>query len=203
MHVYKPSTEGWLGKYKDNTFQNYQLKEYNKAVSYVKNKQIALDVGANLGMMSYRMCRDFKHVHAIEPLFAQYIKPNVGADNITIHEVAVGETEKTVSMRVGQYHSGGSNVVEWINDITQTYNQNVKCITIDSLNIKDVDFIKIDVEHYEWFALQGANQTIETYHPIIMMEVKKDNPYKDQIMKFMKNHGYEYESIGEMDFVFK
>lgn len=203
MHVYKPSTEGWLGKYKDNTFQNYQLKEYNKAVSYVKNKQIAIDVGANLGMMSYRMCRDFKHVHAIEPLFAQYIKPNVGADNITIHEVAVGETEKTVSMRVGQYHSGGSNVVEWINDITQTYNQNVKCITIDSLNIKDVDFIKIDVEHYEWFALQGANQTIETYHPIIMMEVKKDNPYKDQIMKFMKNHGYEYESIGEMDFVFK
>ena len=203
MHVYKPSTEGWLGKYKDNTFQNYQLKEYNKAVSYVKNKQIAIDVGANLGMMSYRMCRDFKHVHAIEPLFAQYIKPNVGADNITIHEVAVGETEKTVSMRVGQYHSGGSNVVEWINDITQTYNQNVKCITIDSLNIKDVDFIKIDVEHYDWFALQGANQTIETYHPIIMMEVKKDNPYKDQIMKFMKNHGYEYESIGEMDFVFK
>ena len=203
MHVYKPSTEGWLGKYKDNTLQNYQLKEYNKAVSYVKNKQIAIDVGANLGMMSYRMCRDFKHVHAIEPLFAQYIKPNVGADNITIHEVAVGETEKTVSMRVGQYHSGGSNVVEWINDITQTYNQNVKCITIDSLNIKDVDFIKIDVEHYEWFALQGANQTIETYHPIIMMEVKKDNPYKDQIMKFMKNHGYEYESIGEMDFVFK
>ena len=203
MHVYKPSTEGWLGKYKDNTFQNYQLKEYNKAVSYVKNKQIAIDVGANLGMMSYRMCRDFKHVHAIEPLFAQYIKPNVGADNITIYEVAVGETEKTVSMRVGQYHSGGSNVVEWINDITQTYNQNVKCVTIESLNIKDVDFIKIDVEHYEWFALQGANQTIETYHPIIMMEVKKDNPYKDQIMKFMKNHGYEYESIGEMDFVFK
>ena len=106
-------------------------------------------------------------------------------------------------MRVGMYHSGGSNIVEWTSDITQTYNRNIKCVTIDSLNIKDVDFIKIDVEHYEWFALQGAKETIETYHPIIMMEVKKDNPYRDQIMKFMKDQGYEHEPIGEMDFVFK
>jgi len=203
MHVFKPSSEGWLGKYEDNTFENYQLKEYNKAVSYVKSKRIAIDVGANLGIMSYRMCREFDHVHSIEPLFAKYIKPNVRADNITIHELAAGETEKTVLMRVGQHHSGGSDVVEWTNDLTQTYNHNIKCVTVDSLNIKDVDFIKIDVEQYEWFALQGAKQTIETYHPIIMMEVKKDNPYRDQIMKLMKNHGYEYEPIGEMDFVFK
>ena len=203
MQVFKPASEGWLGKYKDNTFENYQLNEYNKALSYVKTKRTAIDVVANLGIMSYRMCRDFKHVHAIEPLFAQYIKPNVKADNITIHEVAVGETEKTVAMRVGQYHSGGSNIVEYASDITQTYNRNVKCITIDSLNIKDVDFMKIDVEHYEWFTLQGAEETIKSHHPILMMEVKNDNPYRNQILKFMENHGYEYEPIGEMDFVFK
>ena len=161
-----------------------KLKEYNKALSYVNTKRTAIDVGANLGIMSYRMCRDFKHVHAIEPLFAQYIKPNVKADNITIHEVAVGETEKTDAMRVGQY-------------------RNIKCITIDSLNIEDVDFMKIDVEHYEWFALQGAEETIKLYHPILMMEVKNDNPYRNQILKFMENNGYEYEPIGEMDLVFK
>ena len=86
MHVFKPSTEGWLGKYEDNTFENYQLKEYNKALSYVNTKRTAIDVGAKLGIMSYRMCRDFNHVHAIEPLFGKYIKPNVRADNITIHE---------------------------------------------------------------------------------------------------------------------
>lgn len=106
-------------------------------------------------------------------------------------------------MRVGQHHSGGSDVVEYTNDLNQTYIRNIKCVTVDSLNIKDVDFIKIDVEQYEWFAVQGAKQTIEMYHPIIMMEVKNDNPYRDQIMKLMKNHGYEYEPIGEMDFVFK
>ena len=203
MHVFKPISEGWLGKYKDNTFENYQLKEYNQVLSYIKTKRTAIDVGAHIGIMSYRMCRDFNHVHAIEPLFGKYIKPNVKADNITIHEFAAGEAEKTVLMRVGMHNSGGSNIVEHVSDITQTYNQNIKCITIDSLNIKDVDFIKIDVEHYEWFALQGANQTIKTYHPIVMIEVKEDNPYKDQIMKFMKNYSYEYESIGEMDFVFK
>ena len=203
MHVYKPAGEGWLGKYKNNTFKNYQLEEYNKAVNYVKNKKIAIDVGAHLGIMSYRMCRDFNHVHAIEPLFAKYIKPNVKADNITIHEFAAGETDKTVTMRVGHHHSAGSDIVEWANSLTETYNHNIKCITIDSLNIKDVDFIKIDVEQYEWFALQGAKETIETYHPVIMMEVKEDNPYEAEIMNLMQKHGYKHERIGEMDFVFK
>ena len=66
-----------------------------------------------------------------------------------------------------------------------------------------VDFMKIDVEHYEWFTLQGAEETIKSHHPILMMEVKNDNPYRNQILKFMENHGYEYEPIGEMDFVFK
>ena len=36
-----------------------------------------------------------------------------------------------------------------------------------------------------------------------VMEVKKDNPYRNHIMKFMKDQGYEHEPIGEMDFVFK
>ena len=106
-------------------------------------------------------------------------------------------------MRVGHHHSAGSDIVEWANSLTETYNHNIKCITIDSLNIKDVDFIKIDVEQYEWFALQGAKETIETYHPVIMMEVKEDNPYEAEIMDLMQKHGYKHERIGEMDFVFK
>lgn len=206
MHVYKPSTEGWLGKYEHNTFENYQEKEYNKAFNYVKNKRTAIDVGANVGMMSNRMCRDFDHVHSFEPLFHEYIEPNLslrGHKNVTIHPYAVGDKKKTVSMRVGQHHSGGSNVVEWTSDITQTYNRNIECVTIDSFGLSDVDFIKIDVEDYEWFVLQGCEETIVEYHPIIMMEVKKDNSNRNQIMKFMKDFGYEYEPIGEMDFVFK
>lgn len=206
MHVYKPSTEGWLGKYEHNTFENYQQKEYNKAISYVKSKRTAVDVGANVGMMSNRMCRDFGHVHSFEPLFSEYIEPNLklrGHDNVTIYPYAVAEKEKTVSMRVGQHHSGGSNIVEWTSDITQTYNRDIKCVTIDSFGLSDVDFIKIDVEDYEWFVLQGCEETITEYHPIIMMEVKKDNSNRNKIMKFMKDFGYEYEPIGEMDFVFK
>ena len=52
-----------------------------------------------------------------------------------------------------------------------TVNKNVTpIITIDSLNLSDVDLIHLDLEGYELFALQGAIETIKRYKPLIVLE---------------------------------
>jgi len=43
-------------------------------------------------------------------------------------------------------------------------------ITIDELNLDGCDFIKIDVEGFEWGVLLGAIETIKKYKPIIFYE---------------------------------
>lgn len=202
MQVSKPKGEGWLGKYAHNTFENYQLKEYTKAIKSVKSKRTAIDLGANLGIMSYRMCNDFRHVHAFEPLFCDHLKENVKKDNITFYPYAVGEKEKTVTMRVGQYHSGGSNVVKTPSSKSEKYATEVRCVTVDSFDILDVDFIKIDVEDYEWYALLGCEKTIKKYNPTILMELKRDNTHYKSIRNFMKELGYSGEYVGELDCLF-
>jgi FkbM family methyltransferase len=198
--ISKPETEGWLGKYSHNQFENYQIEEYNSALKYVKNFRTSLDLGANLGIMSARMVKDFKMVHAFEPLFYDHLQKNVKTDNIKIYPHAVGEKQKTVTMRIGHYHSGGSNIVDHL-AIGKDY-KNVQVVTIDSYDIPDVDFIKIDVEGYEWNAIQGAKKTIKNNEPVLLVELKQNNKNYNDIIYFFKNLNYNYKSVGEIDTVF-
>jgi len=204
MQVSKPETEGWLGRHLYNQFDNYQLNEYKQAVKATDKRRIALDIGANLGMMSARMVKDFEFVHAFEPVVAEHLKKNVDVDNIKIYDTAVGDKPGTVTMRVGMYHSGGSNIVlDSKRDINQTYTE-VDVVTIDQYNFENVDFIKIDVEGYEWFVLQGCKDTIDRNKPVILMEVHnaKVQKYRNEIFKFMKDRGYKFKYVGELDCLF-
>ena len=47
----------------------------------------------------------------------------------------------------------------------------VQVETVDSYNFQDVGFIKIDVEGYEKFVLEGAQQTIARCRPTIQLEI--------------------------------
>lgn len=197
--ISKPETEGWLGKYSYNQFHNYQIEEYSAALKYVKKFRTALDLGGNLGIMSNRMVKDFQDVHAFEPLFHEHLKKNVPVNNITVYPYAVGAEHSFETMRVGMHHSGGSNIVE--HGEGDGFRQ-VEVVAIDSFEFKDVDFIKIDVEDFEWFALQGAKQTIEEYRPTLLVELKDDNSYHREIIIFLEGLGYIRKKVGSMDSVF-
>lgn len=198
--ISKPNGEQWLGKRLDNTFDNYQLAEYNKAIEHTARFRVGIDIGANLGIMSSRMVKQFDRVIAFEPLFHKHLAENVKAMNLTIYPFAVGDQEKIVTMRVGIYHSGGSNIVN--NKVSNQTYRDVEVVTLDSYNFEDVDFIKIDVEDYEMFVLYGARATIEKYKPTILIELKKTNPHYENIIAFFDQMGYVREIVGELDSVF-
>lgn len=64
----------------------------------------------------------------------------------------------------------------------------VPVITLDSfLDGKFVDFIKIDVEGFEWSVLRGAAKTIESLQPAVMVEVQAN---EKEIFYFFKEKGY-------------
>ena len=47
-------------------------------------------------------------------------------------------------------------------------------ITIDSLNLKRISAIKVDVEGFEENVLRGARETIIEFKPSVMVEQKRD-----------------------------
>ena len=58
--------------------------------------------------------------------------------------------------------------------------EEIKLTTIDSLELERLDFIKLDIEGYELFALKGAEETIKRCKPLIAFE----------ILSHASNYGY-------------
>jgi len=47
----------------------------------------------------------------------------------------------------------------------------VNAVTLDSLHLQDVGFIKLDLEGFEFFAIRGATETIQRCRPAMMVEM--------------------------------
>jgi hypothetical protein len=49
----------------------------------------------------------------------------------------------------------------------------VPVVTLDSIDLRCVSFIKIDVEGYEMDVLRGASRLLDQYHPILLIEIDR------------------------------
>ncbi len=151
------------------TILDYQRKNLNAAVRFVKNFTTVIDAGANYGVMSYNLNELFDHVHAfeVEPEVRECLKRNVEKfklDKVQVHDCGLSDKEELVS-------------VNYLKNTFGTYvNKKIPgsfiCKTIDSFNFTDVGLIKLDCEGYEPYILRGAEQTIKKYRPVVLMEEK-------------------------------
>lgn len=69
--------------------------------------------------------------------------------------------------------------------------QKVPVITLDSFYEKETtfpDFVKIDVEGFEWNVIEGFKKTIEKVKPMLMIEIQSD---ANKIVSYFKSIGYK------------
>lgn len=134
----------------------------------------AIDAGANKGQWAFKLAKRFNMVVAIEPhpATAQRLRRSA-PDNVQVVQGAVWNTPdyKTLILypddRICRIvnHDLLFSMGEGQNGIT------VACFTIDALELRDVDFLKLDVEGAEAEALEGALATIKASAPVILIEL--------------------------------
>lgn len=143
----------------------------------INTGDVILDVGANIGQHSIFMSFvtgntgkiiSFEPVSSIYAQFKNSIEIN-NIKNITLHNLACGDMEKEMNINTISSNMGGSSLV-FSGDDRKI--EKIKVITADSIvkNENKINFIKIDVEGYEYEALLGLKDTIEKHHPKIMLE---------------------------------
>jgi len=201
--------------------QSFDKREVDLVLSLLSKRRdiygpniVALDCGANIGVHTVEWA---KHVHGWGEVLAFEAQERIYyalAGNIAINNClnaratwsAVGSECGTINIpkvnynRPASYGSLELRPSKKNEDIGQpvkyddesTYK--VMLMSIDSLNLPRVDFIKIDVEGMELDVLKGAKQTLRRCEPMMLIEHIKTN--KINLQKTLKAAGYKWFELG-------
>ena len=144
------------------TYQHHKLKA---ALEHVKTFRHAIDIGAHCGLWSMHLVKRFATVHAFEPVAAHRacFNANVEGGHALLYAAALGNRDGMVSMKTAPSSSGDTTVAE---------GDDVPLRRLDDYDLQDIDFVKLDCEGYELFALQGGEQTLLRCKPCIIVEQK-------------------------------
>jgi FkbM family methyltransferase len=186
-----------LGFYEAGTLKFIELILKNSESTFI-------DIGANIGLMSLHAAHALKgkgKVVAFEPVQFFYDKLNANFqinnfNNVQTIKKGVGSVPTFIPI----YLDGGCPSVIPTHRDEKGATEMIEIEPLDTIvkneNITNIDFIKIDVEGFEFDVLKGAQHTIANYKPVLCIEyIKKisDEHFNAKILtEFLKNLNSEY-----------
>ena len=188
---------------------------------YINKNSVVLEGGCHIGTHSIKLSMLAKQVHCFEPLRESntLLRKNIHRNECTnsiVYNEALSDIEGTSNFDwMPIYNLGASGLKDnpmGIPDAdvltTQSEKYEVKTITIDSLNLNKLDFIKLDVEGYETKVIRGAMNTIKKHKPVIVLECWLNHNFqtdynhtKEQFKKLLELN-YSIKQIGPADWLF-
>jgi FkbM family methyltransferase len=183
--------------------------------------QNVLDVGANLGLHTILLSRHLSrlghggHVIAIEPhpqIFPLTAFNCAALANVDCLNKAASDVNGSTFYMPGilsHPNAGGVAVAAE----PQAGQFPVESMTIDSLMLDNLEFMKIDVEGHELRCLQGATETIHRCRPTMVIEILGGHclqtappPIATEIQRRIQSIcalGYIAEQVSEHDYLFR
>lgn len=180
----------WQKMLSKGIFQINNIRKLKELKPYART---IIDIGANIGTNTIEYCTWGKTVYSFEPtpeLYnsmlnnVQLNQTNIDTyrwdDNTSMNltaklqtfQCALGNEIGSVHMKAFTNNKGKNHITKDVNTLFEVEGIiEVPIHRLDDYNFTDVDVIKIDVEGYELFVLQGGEQTIMKYRPVIQTEL--------------------------------
>jgi FkbM family methyltransferase len=212
-HCLYPQEEQKLTYYVETAHSNWLC-------SKLKHGDVALDIGAAFGVISAGLSQSVGkqgHVYSFEPSqtaqkFLQKLLDLNNIQNVTVVKNAIADTVNTIEFI--EYTS--DNELIWASDTSTLASPNINptmkhlryqvdVTTIDEYVIaKNIQpkGIKIDIEGFELYALQGGQRTLETYLPYLCIDIHPDVKTGvsalEGVEPFLSKIGYVMEMEGHV-----
>jgi FkbM family methyltransferase len=163
---------------------NYE-KEMELLCVLCDPQRTSIDVGAKVGMYTYRIRKRSADVVAFEPIpvFNRMLRA-VFRTRARIEPYAVSSARGTAVLRMPFDARGGNqfgrSTIEAGNrlasdKVARTEELEVETRTIDEYQLPSVGFVKIDVEGHELAVLDGAVRTLAANRPNLLIECNDDH----------------------------
>lgn len=213
---HQPVVEPLIGNFKikcdTNTWIGAQIvylgeyEDYIKATfkNHINKGDTVLDIGANIGFHTLyfsELVGNTGKVIAFEPILSTFsvLTTNVKLndfENIILKNIALGDENKILEIYVDNNNQNPGE-----NNLFTKGNTLIDCKKGDDIlaNVK-VDFIKIDVEGYELFALKGLFNTLQNHRPKIVFEYDKNYQLKNNekatvLFDYLSQFDYSFYKI--------
>jgi FkbM family methyltransferase len=182
-------------------------KDFFHFMKLIPANSMILDIGANIGIMTVHLAKSIKgsKVIAFEPMpsnikaFKKVIN-HFNLKNVTLFEIALGNNEGEVEMIMPVVSNvrmqGLSHVVhESITEFNEGVTLKVPLKMLDKIDIlknstQTISAIKIDVENFEFFVLEGGKELIIKHQPVIYAELW-DNANRYNCFNLLQSLGYQ------------
>ncbi|HYF70803.1 MAG TPA: FkbM family methyltransferase [Ohtaekwangia sp.] len=166
-------------------------KAFDSIKSHVKKDSIIVDVGANMGRFTLDFAfaaRDGQIIsYEPDPRSFEKLMCNIALNDfqhIKTFKKALGNALCVRELFKVNHHNAGMNrfVSGKIADGIDSIETKVSVLDeeVKILGVTHIDIIKIDVEGFEHKVLQGAEESIKKYRPILFLELVDEN---------LKDHG--------------
>ena len=196
-------------------WQRLSIGRHSAALEYVYHlEQLVgrgdhcLDIGANLGYYTRTLARlvgPEGRVHAVEPMapMRHILEKNLRREhNVTIYPYALGEADREVVMandsaREAGYLGTGQNFVKESREQDCQVEHRAEMRRGSELfgTLPRLDFIKCDIEGYEWHVMQEMRPVLEKYRPTVLIETGGEN--RPRIIALFEELGYRGYTLHE------
>ena len=181
-------------------------RDFLHFLELLPEKGVVLDIGANLGVMSYYLASDSDRrlVYAFEPVACNFenllkIRNRYALSNLKCYQLALGEEDGEIEMvlpvqRSVKFHGLAHVKHESIQEMNE--GEFITCPVKRLDNFEPLlaeqgrlTGIKIDVENYEYHVLKGADKLLRQHSPVIYCELW-ENENRTKTMELLRKLNY-------------
>jgi len=172
------------------------LPTVDRALRLCTGRHCCVQAGGCLGIFPKYLARYFRTVHTFEPSAALFpvLCSNAPEKNIKRHHAALGMTHDGIDTSQTRRGSKGHRFPH--EGITHVSGAGaIPTMLVDDLQLPHCEFLCLDLEGFELFALIGARMTIERCRPVIMVEINENIEFYghvgDEVRSLLAVHGYQ------------
>lgn len=177
--------------------------------SNIKEGMTVIDIGANIGALTLKFAKKVGlpgKVFSFEPSPVNYKRAakNISLNdftNITLINQGLGNEKSTALLyNVNPNNRGMLRILQDGGQFDRFETEEVEIDTLDAsmerFSIPRPEFIKIDVEGFEYKVLKGARNTLNRCKPVLFIELDDNNLQEQkstakEVVRFLKQMGYQ------------
>ena len=162
----------WVGSAACAVYPRFE-PELERLADFCPAGGTALDIGGWYGPWSRRLAARCARVVTVEPVphLARYLESSLPG-NARVVQAAASDRTGMARLWLPAGDRGDRGVSSLARRDIHAHSLDVPCLTIDSLGLRDVGFVKVDVDGEELPALLGASGLLQRQRPALLVELE-------------------------------